>query len=98
MDSEAWCVAVLGVTKSLTQLSDWTELNNINTIHQQNLFGSKMQSFCIIFIVTNIRMCTSVINTTKKWQDRGLNESLREIEIKIINVSSKYRNSSKLCK
>ena len=98
MDSEAWRVAVLGITKSLTQLSDWTELNNINTIHQEKLFGSKMQSFCIIFIVTNIRMCTSFINTTKKWQDRGLKESLREIEIKIINVSSKYRSSSKLCK
>ena len=27
MDSEAWCVAVRGVTKSQTQLSNWTELN-----------------------------------------------------------------------
>ena len=25
MDREAWLVAVLGVTKSQTQLSDWTE-------------------------------------------------------------------------
>ena len=27
MDREAWCAVVHGVTKSWTQLSDWTELN-----------------------------------------------------------------------
>ena len=27
MDREAWCAEVLGVTKSRTRLSDWTELN-----------------------------------------------------------------------
>ena len=27
MDREAWCASGHGVTKSLTQLSDWTELN-----------------------------------------------------------------------
>ena len=28
MDREAWCAAVHGVTKTWTQLSDWTELNS----------------------------------------------------------------------
>ena len=30
MDREAWHAAVLGVTKSQTRLSDWTELNEAN--------------------------------------------------------------------
>ena len=28
-DREAWCVAIHGVTKSRTRLSDWTELNGL---------------------------------------------------------------------
>ena len=36
MDREAWRAAVHGVTKSRTQLSDWTELSNSTFLHSQN--------------------------------------------------------------
>ena len=40
MDREAWHAAVHGVTKSLTQLSDWTELNWKGNIHNMRTFLS----------------------------------------------------------
>ena len=38
MDREAWCAAVYGVTKSQTQLRDWTELKNQLILRTQNCF------------------------------------------------------------
>ena len=40
MDREAWCAAVHRVTKSWTQLSDWTELN-----WKRKMVRASMQSF-----------------------------------------------------
>ena len=34
MDREAWYAVVHGVAKSQTQLSDWTELTECNTVKQ----------------------------------------------------------------
>ena len=39
MDREAWCAAVHGVTKSQTQLSDWTELNP--DVHGSTIYNSQ---------------------------------------------------------
>ena len=36
MDREAWRAAVYGVTKSWTQLSDWTELNLVESLFISN--------------------------------------------------------------
>ena len=42
MDREAWCAAVHGVTKSWTQLSDWTELNT-DLIEWEAFFKKKKE-------------------------------------------------------
>ena len=43
MDSEAWHAAIHGVTKNQTRLSDWTELNWVNSSEQM----PEAQTFCI---------------------------------------------------
>ena len=42
MDSEAWHAAVHGVTKSQTQLSDWTELIDMTTEPSELIPGAAM--------------------------------------------------------
>ena len=42
MDKEAWHVAVHGVAKSRTLLSDWTELKSVGTISDKN-WGNKLK-------------------------------------------------------
>ena len=42
MDREAWRAAVRGVTKSWTQLSDWTEKETMETVTEFIFLGSKI--------------------------------------------------------
>ena len=53
MDREAWSAAIHGVTKSLTQLSDWTELNWTNGLickeTHQIFFSSEWLECCSFF-------------------------------------------------
>ena len=53
MDREAWSAAIHGVTKSWTQLSNWTELkpflsskfiNHLNLYGKKGLFLPKLQA------------------------------------------------------
>ena len=48
MDREAWCAAARGVTKSWTQLSDWTEL--IQKFLNSTIFIGFIYSTLILFI------------------------------------------------
>ena len=45
MDREAWRAAIHGVAKSLTRLSDWTELNGL--FYYDFLYISKMLSLTL---------------------------------------------------
>ena len=64
MDREAWCAVVHGVAKSWTQLSDWTELNNI-----WKLFSGKPllpSHFSVILLTNKIFMHYKPTNTAFK--------------------------------
>ena len=53
MDREAWCAAVHEVTKSLTQLSDWTsELTDLMKLIRQKLqLCNKKLNIKILFLL-----------------------------------------------
>ena len=65
MDREAWRAALYGVTKSQTQLSDWTELNcrEKKNDHFYHLSFNKVFSDIVFISIIKI----AIINFLKIW-------------------------------
>jgi len=82
MDREVWCAKILGVAKSWTWLSDWTELNWTKRTYRKEVMVIKYQTLAFASITccsTNYRSCflfllpSWVINNRKvtpqlQWQ------------------------------
>ena len=69
MDSEAWCPAVHGVTKSRTWLSDWTEYINytsVKRLKKTNKQREKLQRLFPRMSAQSIQLCLTL------WQPHGL--------------------------
>ena len=68
MDREAWCVAVHGVAKSWTWLSDWTDLKPINLIssHPENTHGKRKGD--VLWLAVGAHSSYTTSSTDKqKW-------------------------------
>ena len=50
MDREAWRAAIHGVAKSRTWLSDWSDLNNVNSILRLYTFASLLVTFWLLIL------------------------------------------------
>ena len=72
MDREAWCATVHGVTKSWTQLSDWTELLTRSSVHQflgldPLLLGSHVFYFALLCSFCWRIFSKSILRKHKRW-------------------------------
>ena len=65
MDREAWHAAVHGVTKSQTQLRNWTKLNY--SAYKLNMQGDNIQLWCTPFPILNQSIVACPILTLASW-------------------------------
>ena len=83
MDREAWCAAVLGVTKSRTQLSDWTELKGtvfstlLDTVNSSKMVSIYILTSCVLefllfCILRHARYCPSCSLFTDSFKDSSV--------------------------
>ena len=83
MDREAWCAAVLGVTKSRTQLSDWTELKGtvfstlLDTVNSSKMVSIYILTSCVLefllfCILRHSRYCPSCSLFTDSFKDSSV--------------------------
>ena len=64
-DREAWHAAVYGVTKSQTQLSDWTELKGLHVLSKVHM---KCQGTCKIHLPAfRWNIINHLLTTTQRW-------------------------------
>ena len=83
MDREAWHAAIHGVTKSLAQLSDWTELKTQNRIHllpQAYFFCFKQPS--------EWKNCFSLIHNTSDTRYVSLFPHQSTLHLQLVSYSS----------
>ena len=85
MDSEVWCPAVRGVTKSWTRLSNWTELKNnrFSTYHVLWHGDSRILPISVIWNYwlnhSEYYLCT-ILNHLFYWWNQNLEGGKRRLE------------------
>ena len=74
MDREVWCAAVPGVPKSQTQLSDWTEPNDILSYHREGWWA--------------IKIISTLLRDRVWWRQTGEKPGMRLVGARSISLCS----------
>ena len=85
MDWEAWCAEILGVTKSRTRLSNWTELNTDKTWCTGERNGKPLHYSCL----------ENPMNSMKRQKDRTLKDELPRSVGARYATGDQWRNNSR---